>query len=52
MKFSLIIATLGRKDELKDMLLSLELQKYDLSKLEIIIIDRSHSWQCCYQRSC
>jgi glycosyltransferase involved in cell wall biosynthesis len=41
MKFSLIIATLGRKNELRDMLISLKLQNYDLSEIEIIIVDQN-----------
>lgn len=41
MKFSLIIATLGRKDELRDVLISIKMQNYDLSKIEIIIVDQN-----------
>jgi|SaaInlStandDraft_3_1057020.scaffolds.fasta_scaffold26473_2 glycosyltransferase involved in cell wall biosynthesis len=41
MKFSLIIATLGRKKELSEVLLSLQNSEYDIRKLEIIIVDQN-----------
>lgn len=41
MKFSLVIATIGRQQELKDLLSSLLTQRYDLKKIEIIIVDQN-----------
>ncbi len=41
MKYSLIIATLGREFELIKMLLSVKQSSYDLNKLEIIIVDQN-----------
>lgn len=41
MKYSLIVATLGRYSELKEMLLTIASQKFDLNNIEIIIIDQN-----------
>lgn len=41
MKYSLIIATLGRKKELLDVIESIKNSDYDISNLEIIIIDQN-----------
>lgn len=41
MKFSLIIATVGRKNELLDLIESLKNIDYELSEIEIIIIDQN-----------
>ena len=41
MKFSLIVATIGKKSELREMLLTIISQKYDLNDLEIIIVDQN-----------
>jgi len=41
MKFSLIMATYGRKEEIETFLNSIEQQKYDTSKVEIIIVDQN-----------
>jgi len=39
--FSLVVATIGRDVELRDMLTSIATQNYDLDKIEIIIIDQN-----------
>jgi len=41
MRFSLIIATYGRKSEIDAFLQSIERQRYDTSKIEIIIVDQN-----------
>jgi len=40
-KYSLIVATLGRYSELKEMLLTIASQNFDLNNMEIIIIDQN-----------
>jgi glycosyltransferase involved in cell wall biosynthesis len=44
MIFSLVIATYGRKNELRDMLNSLRSSCYDINKLEVIIIDQNDKY--------
>lgn len=41
MRFSLIVATLGRKLELMEMLTSIKNSLYDLDKIEVIIVDQN-----------
>lgn len=41
--FSLIMATYGRKDEIREFILSLLKSNYDLSKVELIIVDQNDS---------
>lgn len=41
LRFSLIMATYGRCEEIRDFLLSIENSNYDLEKIEIIIVDQN-----------